>query len=392
LKTAIVRLDELKMCNIPKISDEFFMSALVHERVVYGWKKKDLVSNLKTFDISDLNVSSNVFHWSLCKFRNVVSIRLADLEHLDDQALLSFSAISSPLQSLDISGCRNVTDRGLIPLLENSTGLRSLNISHTGATFDTVVQGLSASMDLHQVKALSVGFMTFGNKKSLHRLTDSLCNSAPRLEDLAIDEETRNSILPMLTARMKRIMRDTVNPYGNIAYGCKRVKQSSHCVDKSRGAQYATDGDKSSVYGEAWFCPTATTTITAIEAEAFLEVDLGRPEWIHSIRVTLPDDKYGTALQFPLYVMCSKKPFSRTVEECITCPYMVRYKLFEEVKVGLKLEDLPSPIRYIRVQQVGRPRCLSVGQVAAFRKFRFFDKLRRENERKLSEREFAYKK
>ena len=169
-------------------------------------------------------------------------------------------------------------------------------------------------------------------------------------------------------------MRDTQNSYGNLAYRLKTVRQSSTIVDKSRGAEYATNGDKSSIYGGAWFCPTATTTMTSIENEAYLELDLGRPEWVHCIRVALPDDRHGTPLQFPIYVMCSKKEFSRTVSESLKCPYIVQYKLFEDAAVGLKLENITSPIRYIRVQQIGERRCLSVGQVAVFRKFHFYEK------------------
>ena len=51
------------------------------------------------------------------------------------------------------------------------------------------------------------------------------------------------------------------------------------------------DGRMSSRFGEAWCDHSATTTMTGIDIEAFLDLDLNRPYNVSEIFVKLPDDR-----------------------------------------------------------------------------------------------------
>ena len=97
----------------------------------------------------------------------------------------------------------------------------------------------------------------------------------------------------LLKSKMKIVLKNIRDNYANIAFGLppSSIQQSSYNVDKSRDGSLAVDGRMSSRFGEAWCDHTATTTMTGIDIEAFLDLDLGRAYNVSEIFVKLPDDR-----------------------------------------------------------------------------------------------------
>lgn len=377
LQFALVSLQELKVHD-NHFGDELFLNSLVREKVVFGYKKSNASkSRLVRCDFSRLPLSRDCLNFTLWRFTSLTSLCIEDSD-LGNETMASFAQWCSPMIHLNVSGAKDLSDEGLLPVIRKSSELETLNISRTKATLESVIAAIETSSKARYIGARKM-FPLYGENSEFaeSRLLTCLCESAVRLERIYLDCLMQDgSFLNELVRRLKAISRCPQNRFSNLALGCQDVFQSSHIVDFSRGAHYATDGDMSSKFGEAWFCPSATTTMTALESEAYLELDLGSVEHVDSILVKLPDDKHGTPAQFPLFVFASKKPFGgKTVEETLDhSDYLVKQEYFDEPTVGVRV-DVKSPIRYVRVQQSGRPRPLSIGQVCVFRSFLFMKPL-----------------
>ena len=233
--------------------------------------------------------------------------------------------------------------------------------------------------EIKHIEAKNIDLQQKGKNTSIHRIVDCLCTCAPRLESIDIDLFENPSNKMLLMSKMKTVMNQIRNNYTNVAFNLpfENITQSSYNVDKSRNGSLAVDGKMSSRFGEAWCDHSATTTMTGVDIEAFLELDLQRVHNVREVFVKLPDDRHGTKMQFPIYLFTSLKPFKkRYIKDILKMDYLVTATLFEHEAVGFKVA-INKKIRYVRVQHACinggmiKPRCLSVGQIVVRKQFLF---------------------
>eukprot|EP00944_MAST-04C_sp_MAST-4C-sp1_P008595 g8595.t1 len=322
-------------------------------------------------------IQRTTWHYLFSKsFGNIISLTLA-YTTVGNEALIAFSKICKPLLRIDLSYCPNITDAGIKPVIEKSKDLFILKINGTNIeSIDFLVDTMEICQELQVLEAKNIQFRYSDNGAALNMI-NALCRFAPWLKQLELDMFSQPSNTALLKSKMKIVSKNVQNNYGNIAFGLpsSSIKQSSYNVDKSRDGSLAVDGRMSSRFGEAWCDHTATTTMTGVDIEAFLDLDLDRAYNVSEIFVKLPDDRHGTKAQFPIYLFTALRPFKRSVEEVLKMEYLVTSDFFEEPVVGFRVK-INKKVRYVRVQQAcnknnGYPRCLSVAQVVVLRDFKF---------------------
>jgi hypothetical protein len=375
-------LKKLKRLNISEndhLDDELFLSTFVRVKTPYGYRKpKQTISNLEHINFSSLiKVHRTTWHYLFSKpFVNIVSLTLAKT-FIGDEALLAFSKISRPLIHIDLSACPNISDVGLRPLIQKSKNLLTLKLNETNLdSIDIILYAIKCCQEITQIEAKNI-VLPHDHDHLVYDVINHLCTCAPRLKQIDLDMFLAPANKMLLLSKMKSMMNVVQNKYTNIAYQLSPpcISQSSYNVDKSRNGKLAVDGIMSSKFGEAWCDHSATTTMTGLDVEAFIELDLGRTHDVREVYVKLPDDRHGTRAQFPIYVFTSLRPFKRKCTDILRMDYLVSANLFEQPTIGLKV-SINAEIRYVRVQHVGvngitQQRCLSVAQIIVRRRFLF---------------------
>ena len=214
---------------------------------------------------------------------NIISLTLAKTL-IGDEALLAFAKTSRPLIHIDLSMCPNISDIGIKPLIQRSRNLLVLKLNESNiGDIDLLLYAMEHCQEIKHIEAKNIDLQQKGKNTSIHRIVDCLCTCAPRLESIDIDLFENPSNKMLLMSKMKTVMNQIRNNYTNVAFNLpfENITQSSYNVDKSRNGSLAVDGKMSSRFGEAWCDHSATTTMTGVDIEAFLELDLQR---VHNVR------------------------------------------------------------------------------------------------------------
>lgn len=295
LQYVLKKIKRLDISGNDHFEDELFLSTFVRVKTLYGYRKpKNSTSKLEHMNFSRLpKIQRTTWHYLFSKsFGNIVSLTLA-YTTVGDEGLIAFSKVCKPILHIDLSYCPNVTEVGIKPIIEKSKALVLVNLNGINIEgIDFLVDTMEICQELRVLKAKNIQF-EYRDNGAVLKMISALCQFAPWLEQLDLDMFLQISNTALLKSKMKIVLKNIRDNYANIAFGLppSSIQQSSYNVDKSRDGSLAVDGRMSSRFGEAWCDHSATTTMTGIDIEAFLDLDLNRPYNVSEIFVKLPDDR-----------------------------------------------------------------------------------------------------
>lgn len=312
LRFAIQNCTSLRMSGNENLVDAVVEATLL--KVPYGYAQRAHIK-LVHVDFSGLNCSDKMIeHLVLAHIWNLQFISLAGSVNLTDRGISSLKNALRNVKHVNVDGCSRLTNLFLFETLCScSESLRVLNISNMSLLTSRGICKLLGR--LQKLGTLSCGGST-GVNFSVEE-AQKLALAVSKMLYLHRLNITASSILARKTGFMTILMKNLIaqrrNNVDNIAmFDGVEASQISTPIS-FRGAALALKGDISGIFGQAADDKKATTTITLLESEAWLDIDLKKVYNVESWEVFFPgNETNGRQWVYPVWLMAREEPFEST--------------------------------------------------------------------------------